>query len=250
MRSGRSKDLEIVVLRHQITVLRRTVNRPSVTDEDRSLLGAIAQALPRARRHGWVVTPDTLLRWHRRRIARRWTHPSRPPGRPPTAVEVRRLVVQMATENPTWGYRRIHGELARLGHRLAPSTVWQILKTGGIDPAPGRTSVTWTEFLRSQAAVACDFATIDTATAPLLPAVLHRHRNPQRVLRRDHHQPDRRLDHPGRPQPVPTPRRQARRCPRTAARPRQPIHRSLRRDLPTRRRYRTSRDCPPRVGAP
>ena len=165
VRSGRSKDLEIVVLRHQITVLRRTVNRPSVTDEDRSLLGAIAQALPRARRHGWVVTPDTLLRWHRRRIARRWTHPSpRPPGRPPTAVEVRRLVVQMATENPTWGYRRIHGELARLGHRLAPSTVWQILKTGGIDPAPGRTSVTWTEFLRSQAAVACDFATIDSAT--------------------------------------------------------------------------------------
>jgi putative transposase len=164
VRSGRSKDLEIIVLRHQIAVLRRTANRPPVTDEDRTLLGAIAQALPRGRRTGWVVTPDTLLRWHRRRIALHWTHPARSPGRPRTRVEVRRLVVQMATDNPTWGYRRIHGELAGLGHRLAPSTVWQILKTHGIDPAPSRTTVTWTEFLRSQAAVACDFATIDTAT--------------------------------------------------------------------------------------
>ena len=163
VRCGRSKDLEIIVLRHQIMVLRRAVNRPSVTNEDRSLLGAIAQALPRARRAGWLVTPDILLRWHRRRIARHWTHPSRPPGRPATAVEVRRLVVQMATENRTWGYRRIHGELVGLGHRLAASTVWQILKTHGIDPAPGRTTLTWTDFLRSQAAVACDFVTIDTA---------------------------------------------------------------------------------------
>ena len=163
VRSGRSRDLEIIVLRHQMTVLRREVKRPAVTDGDRSLLAVIAQALPRPRRAGWLVTPDTLLRWHRRRVARHWTHPCRGPGRPPIRVEVRRLVVQMATENPTSGYRRIHGELAGLGHRLAPSTVWQVLKTHGLDPVPGRSSVTWTEFLGSQAAVACDFATIDTA---------------------------------------------------------------------------------------
>ncbi len=163
VRSGRSKDLEIIVLRHQVAVLRRGVNRPAVTDGDRSLLAVIAQALPRARRAGWLVTPDTLLRWHRRRVARHWTQPARTAGRPPTAPAMQRLVVAMATENPTWGYRRIHGELVGLGHRLAASTVWQILKTHGFEPSPGRTSVTWTAFLRSQAAVACDFVTIDTA---------------------------------------------------------------------------------------
>ena len=115
VRSGRSKDLEIIVLRHQITVLQRNIDRPAFTDDDRSLLGAVAQALPRPRRAGWLVTPDSLLRWHRRRVARHWTTPSRAPGRPRTGVEVRRLVVQMATQNPTWGYRRIHGELAGLG---------------------------------------------------------------------------------------------------------------------------------------
>ena len=89
--------------------------------------------------------------------------PSRRPGRPPTATQIRRLIVRLATENPTWGYRRIHGELAGLGHKLAPSTVWQILKTNGIDPAPQRSEVTWSQFLHSQAAVACDFFTVDTA---------------------------------------------------------------------------------------
>ena len=163
VRSGRSKDLEIVVLRHQLTVLKRKNQRPELSDDDRSLLGAIAKALPRPRRLGWVVTPETLLRWHRRRVARHWTHPARSPGRPATPLAIRRLVVQMATENPTWGYRRICGELVGLGHRLAPSTVWQILKIHDIDPAPGRATVTWTQFLRSQAAVACDFATVDSA---------------------------------------------------------------------------------------
>ncbi len=163
VRSGRSRDLEIIVLRHQLTVLRRQIDRPTLTDGDRSVLGAIAQALPRPRRAGWLVTPDTLLRWHRRRIARHWTQPSLSPGRPPTQIALRRLVVDMAAENPIWGYRRIHGELIGLGHRIAASTVWQILKNHGIDPAPDRSTVTWTEFLRSQATVACDFVTIDTA---------------------------------------------------------------------------------------
>ena len=164
VRSGRSKDLEIIVLRHQLAVLRRQVDRPELTDADRSLLGAIAAALARPSRAGWLVTPDTLLRWHRRRVVGHWTQPQRPPGRPSTSAELRRLALRLAAENPTWGYRRIHGELAGLGHRLAASTVWQILKNAGIDPAPTRSEVTWSQFLRSQAAVACDFATIDTVT--------------------------------------------------------------------------------------
>ena len=164
VRSGRSKDLEIIMLRHQLAVLRRQVNRPELTDADRSLLGAIAAALPRPSRAGWLVTPDTLLRWHRRRITRHWTQPQRPPGRPSTAVDLRQLALRLAAENPTWGYRRIHGELAGLGHRLAASTVWQILQSAGMDPAPARSEVTWSQFLHSQAAVACDFAAIDTVT--------------------------------------------------------------------------------------
>jgi transposase InsO family protein len=163
VRSGRSKDLEIIVLRHQLGVLARRDARPVITDDDRSLLGAIAQALPRPLRTGWLVTPDSLLRWHRRRVAKDWTQPHRPPGRPSTAVALRRLVIEMATNNPTWGYRRIHGELVGLGHRVGASTIWRILKAHDIRPAPQRSTVTWTQFLRSQAAVACDFATVDTA---------------------------------------------------------------------------------------
>jgi putative transposase len=162
IRSGRSKDLEIIVLRHQLGVLGRRDARPVITDDDRSLLGAIAQALPRPLRTGWLVTPDTLLRWHRRRIAKHWTQRHRPPGRPSTTIELRRLVIEMATDNPTWGYRRIHGELVGLGHRVGAATIWRILKAHRIDPAPQRSTVTWTRFLRSQAAVACDFATVDT----------------------------------------------------------------------------------------
>ena len=109
--SGRSKDLEIIVLRHQLMVLRRQGDRPKLDNRDRSLLGAIARALSRSRRAGWLVTPDTLLRWHRQRVARHWTQPTRSPGRPSTTVEIRRLIIDMATENPTWGYRRISGEL-------------------------------------------------------------------------------------------------------------------------------------------
>jgi len=163
VRSGRAKDLEIIVLRHQLTVLRRQVDRPGLTEADRSLLGAIAAVLPRPRRDGWLVTPDTLLRWHRQRIVRHGTRPHRPAGRPPIAKGVRRLAVRMARENPTWGYRRIHGEHISLGHQVGASTVWQILKDAGIDPAPTRTTTTWSQLLRSQAAMACDFAHVDTA---------------------------------------------------------------------------------------
>jgi hypothetical protein len=164
VRSGRSKDLQFIVLRHQIQVLRRQVDRPAVNDNDRTMLAVIAAALPRRLRHGWIATPETLLRWHRRPIARHWTQPaSRPPGRPPTAVEPRQLIVRLAKENPTWGHRRIHGELVGLGHKLASSTVWQILRDNGIGPAPDRSEVTWTKFLYSQTAQACDLFTVYTA---------------------------------------------------------------------------------------
>jgi transposase InsO family protein len=163
VRTGRSRDLEIIVLRHQLGVLHRQNTRPNLNDDDRSMLAAIAQALPRPRRHGWLVTPDTLLRWHRRRIAHHWTQPPQKPGRPPTHAEVRRLIIQMATDNATWGYRRIHGELNSLDHNVGASTVWKILKDHGIEPSAHRSSVTWTQFLRSQAAIACDFASVDTA---------------------------------------------------------------------------------------
>ncbi len=163
VRSGHSKNLEIIVLRHQLRLLRRQIDRPALNDNDQTLLGAIAAVLPRSGRQGWIVTPDTLLRWHHRRIARHWTQPNRGPGQPPTSNKIRRLVLRLATKNPTWDYRRIHGELAGLGHHIASSTVWKILKTGGIDPAPKRSEVTWSQFLHSQAAVACDFFTLNTA---------------------------------------------------------------------------------------
>jgi hypothetical protein len=164
VRSGRSKDLELIVLRHQNAVLRRQIARPALTDDDRTLLGAIAAALPRRLRDGWIVTPETLLRWHRQRIAEHWTQPpARRIGRPPTSAELRRLIVRLANENPTWGHRRIQGELTRLGHTIAKTTVWQILTDNGMHPSPNRTDVTWSQFLHSQAAVACDFFTVDTA---------------------------------------------------------------------------------------
>jgi transposase InsO family protein len=164
VRSGRSKDLELIVLRRQNAVLRRQIARPVLIDDDRTLLGAIAAALPRQLRDGWIVRPETLLRWHRQRIAKHWTQPpARRIGRPPTSAELRQLVVRLASENPTWEHRRIQGELARLGHTIAKISVWQILTDNGIDPSPSRSEVTWSEFLHSQAAVACDFFTVDTA---------------------------------------------------------------------------------------
>jgi len=104
VRSERWKDFEILALRRQVEVLRRQVGRAKVTDDDRSILAAIAQALPKARRIGWIVTPETLLRWHRKRIARHWTQPARRPGRPRTDRQIRQLVLQMARDNATWGY--------------------------------------------------------------------------------------------------------------------------------------------------
>jgi transposase len=152
-RSERAKEIEILLLRHQLRVLERQLARPQLTQADRALLAAFSRMLPRqVWRRSAFVTPATLLRWHRELVARRWTFPRRRPGRPSTAAELRALVVRLARENPGWGYRRIRGELIGLGVKLAASTVWTILKEAEIEPAPKRTQTSWSEFLRQQAA--------------------------------------------------------------------------------------------------
>jgi transposase len=163
-RSEREKEIEILLLRHQLRVLERQVARPELTQADRALLAAFSRVLPRRAWRSFFVTPATLLRWHRELLARRWTYPQRRSGRPATAAEVRELVVRLARENPGWGYRRIQGELAGLGVKIAASTIWTILREAGIEPAPRRLEASWSEFLRQQAAgiLECDFLTVDT----------------------------------------------------------------------------------------
>jgi hypothetical protein len=125
---------------------------------DRVVLSALSRLLPRRRWDTFLVTPATVLRWHRNLIARKWTYPRRRPGRPPVQAAIRALVLRLAKENPSWGHRRIQGELAGLGYRVAASTVWSILAKAGVDPAPRRTGPTWTQFLSAQAngILACD----------------------------------------------------------------------------------------------
>ncbi|MFD0031448.1 integrase core domain-containing protein [Streptomyces sp. NPDC127172] len=159
----RDKDAEILAPRHQLAVLQRQINKPKLTWPDRALLAALLHHLPRVQLHRpqLIVSPDTLLRWHRDLLRRRHANASRPkhPGRPRTVRSVRVLVLRLARENSIWGYRRIHGELTALGIKVAASTVWNILKEHGIDPAPERNSTTWAAFLRSQgqAILAADF---------------------------------------------------------------------------------------------
>jgi putative transposase len=164
LRSERSKELEILVLRHQLHVLQRQVARPRLRPVDRLLLAALSRSLPRPEWSSFFVSPTTLLRWHRQLVARRWTHARRSVGRPRTSNGISHLVLRLARENPTWGYRRIHGELVGLGIRIAPSTIWAILRRQGIQPAPRRAELSWSQFLRAQASaiVACDFLTVDT----------------------------------------------------------------------------------------
>ncbi len=163
-RSDAANEVEILVLRHELAVLRRQVGRPSCRPADRMFLAALARMLPRERWGSVFVHPETVRRWHRSLLARRWTYPHRRPGRPATGAGVRALIVRLARENPGWGYRRIQGELAGLGIRIAASTVWSILQQAGIEPAPRRSSETWSEFLRAEASgiVACDFFNVDT----------------------------------------------------------------------------------------
>ena len=162
-RSGASKDVEILVLRHEIAILRRQVAHPKPDWADRAMIAALTRLLPRHLRVHRIVTPGTLLTWHRRLIKNKWTYPNTT-GRPPVPEEIRQLVQQLARQNPRWGHRRIQGELLSLGYRIGAGTIRRILVAAGLTPAPRRVSPTWRQFLASQAAgiLACDFLHVDT----------------------------------------------------------------------------------------
>jgi len=165
-RSDLAKDTEILVLRHQVAVLQRHVKTPRPCWADRAILTALARLIPSKQRSHLrlIVSPRTLLRWHADIVKRHWCYPHRRPGRPAVQRTVRDLVLEMACDNPVWGYRRIHGELTGLGYTLAPSTVWKILNDAGIGPAPNRRGQTWRAFLAAQARtiLAADFFHVDT----------------------------------------------------------------------------------------
>ncbi|MFD1938760.1 integrase core domain-containing protein [Nonomuraea mangrovi] len=172
--SDRQKDIEILALRHQLLVLQRQVGKPTFTDTDRAVLAGLLHHLPidKLRQLLLLVRPDTVLRWHRDLLKRRHAATCAPKrrGRPVTVRSIRALALRLARENSSWGYRRIHGEIAALGIKVAASTVWEILREHGIPPAPERQGTTWADFLRSQAEalLACDLFEVRTLTAARL----------------------------------------------------------------------------------
>ena len=190
VRSDLPKDAELLVLRHENQVLRRQLRGRLQWDHaDRLWLAALSRLVNRRR---WAevfpVTPATILRWHRDLVARKWDYTERRgPGRPATRTSVKALIIRMARENPAWGHRRIQGELARLGHAIAASTVWEILHAAGIGPAPRRAGPTWPEFLAAQAhaIIACDFLVVETVLLKRLYVLVFIEHGSRRLERRE-----------------------------------------------------------------
>ncbi|SEG62657.1 Homeodomain-like domain-containing protein [Nonomuraea solani] len=163
-RSGGAKEIEILVLRHEVAVFRWQIARPLLQPADRVWLAALSRLLPRVRWSAFFVTPATLLAWHRDLMRRQWSHPRRTSGRPPMPDTVRELVIRLARENPNWGYQRIHGELKQPGHRISPTTVRMTLARAGLGPAPRRSGPTWRQFLtvQAQGIIATGFFHVET----------------------------------------------------------------------------------------
>jgi putative transposase len=180
------KDVELLVLRHELEILRRQVARPKLGTADRALLSGAACHLQRSSRDVLLVTPRTLLRWHQALVRRKWRQPVGRRGRPSLRAEVRELVLRLARENPRWGHRRICGELAKLGVRVSPTSIRRLLAQAKLEPAPRRSGPSWREFLHAQAAsiVACDFFTVESLFLRRYYALFfHRSRQPARLAR-------------------------------------------------------------------